>query len=220
MERRLKERLTGASVLVLLAVIFIPMVLDDSQEPDSMITKTNIPEKPNGEFSSRLIPLPQPEDIIPPEPETEPVITPIEDTGVQVAPIPIVPDDSPESVIVVDNSRDESPLIAPDEIPLVAPANTETVAPVQVIHDSSNDKKGLTAWVVQVGSFAIEENANKLNDKLRTAGYRSFVQPVKNRNSLSYRVRVGPEILRSEALKQKSKLQEKMKLEGIVLDYP
>jgi len=198
MERRLKERLIGASVLVLLAVIFIPMVLDDSQAPDPMITRTNIPEKPNGEFSSGLIPLPEPEDSIPPEPEmeTEPAITSIEDTGIQPPPT------------------------APDEAPPAAPGDTERVEPAQVINDSGNDKKGLTAWVVQVGSFTSEENANKLNDKLRTAGYRSFVQPVKNSNRLSYRVRVGPEILRSEALKQRSKLQEKMELEGIVLNYP
>ncbi len=230
MERRLKERLIGASVLVLLAVIFIPMALDDSQEREPLIGKTNIPQKPDGEFSSRLIPLPQPEDIIPPAPETEeaemeepaiqtaPIITSMEDPATSGQTLP--PHEMVAAKGIIVPAEGEPPPTVPPRTAAALADNTQTAVPPQGVNDGSHDKKGLTAWVVQVGSFAIEENANTLNDRLRTAGYRSFVQPVKNRNTLSYRVRVGPEILRSEALKQQSKLQEEMNLQGIVLDYP
>ena len=57
MERRLKERLIGAAVLVMLGVIFIPMILDDSSETDITITETNIPRRPDDNFSSRIVPL-------------------------------------------------------------------------------------------------------------------------------------------------------------------
>src|SRR3990172_8539978 len=57
MEQRLKERLVGASVLVILAVIFIPMLLGGSPESDQLITETNIPERPISKSGSRVVPL-------------------------------------------------------------------------------------------------------------------------------------------------------------------
>ncbi|MEJ2762234.1 MAG: hypothetical protein P8126_12100 [Gammaproteobacteria bacterium] len=57
MERRLKERLIGAAVLVMLAVIFIPMILSDSNRTETAITKTNIPQRPEGEAPSHIAPL-------------------------------------------------------------------------------------------------------------------------------------------------------------------
>ena len=46
MDQKLKERLAGATVLVLLAVILPPLLLDDAREVETRITTTNIPEKP------------------------------------------------------------------------------------------------------------------------------------------------------------------------------
>ena len=84
----------------------------------------------------------------------------------------------------------------------------------------ASDSVGLSAWIVQLGSFTDEENAESLNKELRKAGYPSFVEPLKKDGKISYRVRVGPEIKRSEALKVLKKLKEKMKLDGIVVSYP
>jgi len=79
---------------------------------------------------------------------------------------------------------------------------------------------GVSAWIVQLGSFTDEDNAQSLNKKLREAGYPAFVEPLKRNGKTSYRVRVGPEIKRSEADKLLKKLKEKMKLDGIVVSYP
>ena len=57
MEHRLKERLIGAAVLVMLAVIFIPMILNNASRNDTAITETNIPKRPAGEFDSKIVPL-------------------------------------------------------------------------------------------------------------------------------------------------------------------
>ncbi|RJQ48371.1 MAG: hypothetical protein C4528_02610 [Gammaproteobacteria bacterium] len=65
-----KHRLTGAIILVILAVIFVPMLLDG--ESPTTITETNIPPKPD-EFSSKVIPL---DKIIQPVlPETFPSVS-------------------------------------------------------------------------------------------------------------------------------------------------
>jgi len=65
-----KHRLTGAIILVILAVIFVPMLLDG--ESPTRITETNIPSKPD-EFSSKVIPL---DEITQPVlPETSPSVS-------------------------------------------------------------------------------------------------------------------------------------------------
>ena len=102
------------------------------------------------------------------------------------------------------------------------PATAGAAAETAPGADTGVEHRGLTGWVVQVGSFS-RENADKLNDKLRGEGYRSYVvdEPVKaGDGSLLYRVRIGPEVLRSEALKLKAELKKEMKLDGFVLNYP
>ncbi len=78
----------------------------------------------------------------------------------------------------------------------------------------------MSAWIVQLGSFTDEGNAQSLNEKLRKAGYPAFVEPLKKNGKISYRVRVGPEIKRSEADLLLKNMKDKMKLDGIVVSYP
>jgi len=188
MEQKSKERLTGAVVLILLAVIVIPLLLDDTRRPDTGISATNIPEKPEERFTTRLIPILEQDEVLPAGEATEDVPAPVEAEVADAA----------------------EPATAGE--PAGAAPGTETEV----------ENKGLTGWVVQVGSFS-RGNADKLNDKLREAGYRSYVvdEPVKaGDGSLLYRVRIGPEVLRSEALKLKAELKKRMKLDGFVLNYP
>lgn len=65
MEQRLKERLTGAGVLLLLVVIALPLILDDTREAERRIKTSNVPEKPDGEFTTRLVPIPEPDAVLP-----------------------------------------------------------------------------------------------------------------------------------------------------------
>ena len=188
MEQRLKERLTGAVVLVLLALIVIPLLLDDTRQPDTRISATNIPEKPDDRFSTRLIPILEQDEVLPAGEEAEAVPAPVE---------------ADDTAAAEPATAEQTPETAPD---------TGTGAA----------DKGLTGWVVQVGSFS-RGNADKLNEKLREAGYGSYVveEPVKAEDgSLLYRVRIGPEVLRSEALKLKAELKKAMDLDGLVLNYP
>ena len=188
MDQRLKERITGTTVLVLLAVVLIPLVLDDSRVVETGITTTNIPEKPDEEFTTRLVPIPEQDDVVP-----------------------------------VEEEADVSPARAASGN--TDPAGTETAAepePVANAADAEVGTAGLTGWVVQVGSFS-RKNADNLNEKLRAEGYPSYVvdEPVTAKDgSLLYRVRIGPEVLRSEALKLKAEIKKEMDLDGFVLNYP
>ena len=188
MDQRLKERLTGTVVLILLAVIVIPLLLDDTRQPDNRISTTNIPEKPDEGFTTRLIPILEQDEVLPAGEDAEDIPAPVE----------------------------------AEDAPAAAPATAGELTEAAPDADAVVGNKGLTGWVVQVGSFS-RENADKLNDKLRGGGYRSYVvdEPVKaGDGSLLYRVRIGPEVLRSEALKLKAELKKEMKLDGFVLNYP
>lgn len=196
MERRLKERLIGAAVLVMLAVIFIPMILDDTSETDVAITETNIPARPEDDFNSRIVPL------------KESDFTPI--------PVESLPQEETEQMVEV---LEEQAKATEQSIPVIEDDTKPT--PVQTREKPiDSNHMGITAWVVQLGSFGSEENAQKLNEKLRLAGYPAFVEPLKNKSGMAYRVRVGPELLRSDAQALQKKLKKTMQIDGIIIRYP
>jgi len=193
MESGLKQRLTGAAVLVILAVIFIPMLLDTAKEDKQEMEGANIPAQPadmpappEEDFSSRVVPLEQP-----------PVPAPAEEAE-SIEPAPIV----------------ENP--APSES---TPAAKVPPQP-EVTNEDQTSRVGVTAWVVQLGSFSSEENAEALNQKLRQAGFKAFVEPLRQNGGTVYRVRVGPELKRSDADGINDRLQKELELDGIVVHYP
>jgi DedD protein len=81
--------------------------------------------------------------------------------------------------------------------------------------------EGIKAWVVQVGSFSEQKNADNLATKLKLAGFLAFVEQIDGKNGDVYRVRVGPEISKDKADAMQLKLQKEQKLsKAIVVQYP
>jgi len=201
MERRLKERLTGAAVLLMLAVIFIPMILDNSVDTDTSIHASNIPPGPEVEFSSRISPLQETDLAIESLPEE----------------IGVIKEE-------VTDLLDELPAVLAGEAPRTEIPVEPKVSPAPVVGKTETEAMGVSAWAVQLGSFSNEANANALNKKLRNAAYPSFVEPLRQASGkMAYRVRVGPELLRSdaEALKEKlDRILNKEGIQGLVVRYP
>ena len=192
MNQRLKERLVGAAVLVVIAVIFIPMILTGPIDTGE-ITETNIPQQPEEKFTSKVIPL----------------------------------DESMQPISVQEQGKEEKAAASTKELEQkqneAETAENENKEPdkvVDTVNSAKNKQVGLTAWVVQLGSFESKENAESLNQKLRKAGFPAFVEPITQNNKTAYRVRVGPELLHTDADKLLDKINKKMKLKGIVLGYP
>lgn len=199
MEQRLKERLVGAAVLVAIAVIFIPIIFNDTPETTS-ISGTNIPEKPETDFSSRIIPMVE---------TSQEKSTSSGTTGISTA-----DEDHLENLAQDDTNVTQEPVVEK------LPSENDDVKSTADKVDKLNADVGLSAWIVQLGSFSSEENAQSLKVKLREAGYPAFVEPINKSGQSSYRVRVGPEIKRSDAELLLQQLQDKMKLTGIVVAYP
>lgn len=76
------------------------------------------------------------------------------------------------------------------------------------------------AWAVQLGALKDEADANKLRDRLRNAGFASFVDKVDSNGSTLWRVRAGPEVDRGAADKLRANIRERMKLDGIIVVMP
>lgn len=80
----------------------------------------------------------------------------------------------------------------------------------------------LSGWAVQVGVFSRKQGADELIARLRAAGYAAFSEPVRvGGGQTGYRVRVGPELKRENAVRIQGELRAKMKLaDALVVAHP
>ena len=222
MERQRKERLVGAAVLIMLAVIFIPMVLDDSVHPEDGITGTNIPPKPEGEFESRVIPLPTAGNAgHGTGSEQVPLPAPVREPETPADPATVAEDLKAEAVPASGSTpATVTPAASTPSSPEAAGTNDPAKGAATATGKTPSNSVGATAWVVQLGSFASAENAEALNKKLRQAGYSAFVEPLQQDGAKVFKVRVGPELRRSGAQSVRDRLKANLGLDGIVVPYP
>jgi DedD protein len=192
-ENHLKQRIVGAIVLVALAVIFIPMLLSGDRDGDMPILESNIPSKPRNVEQLKTLELSPDRPV--PEMKT-PDRTPVDEKTPQAE----TEQGAPEKT-------------APAESQDTGTSDASATPP-------SSESRDSKAWAVQVGSFSKQSNALGLRDKLRTKGYRAFVEKVSTDKGDVYRVRVGPEVHRSQAEELKKDLQAKLKLNGLVVAHP
>lgn len=192
-DNRIKQRIIGAIVLVSLGIIFIPMILSGGREQTMPIFGSPIPPKPENIENIKVLEFEN--TPAPPQTQTE-IRTPVDQYSKK------------------------------DDKPLVAPVKPATEPEQQVKADVKEDKTGnqeskpLKAWAVQVGSFENRKNALALKDRLVKKGFRAFVERIMTHDKTSYRVRVGPEVRRENAVKLQKRIEQKMNIKGIVMTHP
>jgi len=202
MDQQLKERLIGIIVLVLFAVIFIPMFFSGTHDP-ILKNKENISISKESEFISKL----------------KPMTDTATDTDLNTENIKLAPVVEESLAPVVEES------LAPVVEESLAPVVEESLAPVveEIPFNKEilkTDLVGQMNWVVQVGSFSSKDNAEKLNQKVKKAGFRSFVNPITQNNKIMHQVCLGPEYDETDANNLLKEIKNKMKLDGIVKKYP
>lgn len=174
-DRGLKERLTGAVVLVTLGVIFIPLFLDG-------------PDAKSGESERRSLSLPDVESKS------------AGANGSQTSPpARSAAEAGPKSGSALDrssqNSAEQVAKAGQEVSESVVPETKKAPArPAMAVAENP-----LSAWAVQVGSFSSQDNAERLSADLKKRGYRAFVTRLTTSNKTLYRVRVGPEQERARA---------------------
>jgi len=196
-----RQRVVGTAVLVALAVIVVPILIDFRQGDDEGIRSTNIPAKPEG-YHVEVLRLPS----IDAGTDT--------DTGIQEESVVGGDDAAKAATESAEEAANESSneaggtsATAVREKPDTTPEQTLTGLPAP------------EAWIVQVGSFGSEQNALALRDKLRGKGYTAFVETVHLDGKRVVRVGVGPEMLKSKSEALRDKLASDMGLSGLVVSY-
>ena len=81
-------------------------------------------------------------------------------------------------------------------------------------------EKAIKSFALQVGTFSSNENAEKLRNTLRKAGYTTFVQKSQSRGKTRYKLRVGPELEHSVLEKWKKDLRKSHKIDAYVVNHP
>ena len=73
---------------------------------------------------------------------------------------------------------------------------------------------------MQLGAFKSEAEANKLRDRLKSAGFVAFVDKLDADGGTLWRVRAGPETDRGNADKLRGRIKDKLKLDGMIVTQP
>ena len=186
MDRRVKERLVGASILVLLLVLIVPELL--SGPPPAGPVTPGLPVSTPEPVRNVTVELATSK---PPAPE--PLPTPAEaaasaasaaagggSTGASQAA-------HPASIAAMAPPRAAPPTVT--TLPAAAPAGP---APQLETAASSPTSHADRAWAVQLGSFASRANVDKLVHQLKAQGFAVYVLSGGAGASVRYRVRIGP----------------------------
>lgn len=83
----------------------------------------------------------------------------------------------------------------------------------------SKDRAG--GWAVQVVAYSKQADANQLRDRLRKAGFDSYVDKVTSNGRSLWRVRVGPLTQRDDAVSALARIKSQFsRLQGVVVTLP
>lgn len=212
-----KQRLIGATVIVALVVIFVPMLFEPrpSEAPGAPgHEQLSIPEAP------RFEPDLKSEVFLGPEDSGVGGFEPGRATESRPLALPPPTDLDPASVAGIGDESldaDERESI-PEPVPF-----SRSAPPAAPVHEAAPPRRapdGMPTWVVQVASLGNAQAAGDLESRLRAAGFSAFVEQAEVRGKLYYRVRVGPELDRAKAERTAARLREQQKVETLIQSYP
>lgn len=260
MDTHLKQRLVGATVLMALVIIFLPMLLDERPSVDEQLADTNVPDQPHHELSTDVLPtadideaqnqfesqsgvtaLGTAEEQEAPEtaPDEQGGVTAVEEAvsveapGEETVAAAVEQADSssgnavdrqetPKDTGVVEaQSAEQGAQAQSGNDRSTAQAGGDTASASESVADAQPEtREGLTAWVIQVGSFSTQAKADTLLNKLKAGGFPVFSEQAYVNKKNVYRVRVGPELDRKNAETLQARMKKELKVSGIIVRYP
>jgi cell division septation protein DedD len=199
MDRRVKERLVGASILVVLIVLIVPELLSGPAPPAETPTLPVRAPEPirNVTVDLRTSKAPAQEldaeaaSSVQPSGARDDAASSATTTAMSAATIAApsaAADTAPRSAAAA-----PSALATPPAATLQPSAPLETSLPPPTSKSTgSTPAAGGRGWAVQLGSFESHDNADKLSRQLKAQGFAVYVVPRGSGGSLRYRVRIGP----------------------------
>lgn len=229
MDIALKQRLVGASVLIALAVVVLPMLLGGRPEGDAVkTTRIEVSEPPEEiDFTVRRYPVGEQEGIEapPPPPARLDLPAPQATDPAQTEPTPgeqglaeAVPDEAGEPAASAPKAEESAPPPA-ETVAVAEPAPEPESEPPPAVAEPPAVKPTPTPtpaaspsgrYVVQVASFGSVGNARKLSEKLGGLGYSVLTDTVSADVGTLNRVRVGPYGSEAEAQQAVARLRDQV----------
>lgn len=204
-----KHRIIGAIIIVSLAVIFVPMILDRHPSPDPS-TVGDIPA-PTPESENKVVVTP-----VPPPTSAKSSAPPVE--APKVATAPSVPKPEPTAP----KASSDKPVAPPAKTAMKesssAPAKPASKPAPKTPEPKAAEVK--SGWVVQVGTFASASNATRLEEQLKKHGHVVTRERITRDGANALRLRVGPFKDKALALKAQGQIQKETGVLGVVLAYP
>jgi DedD protein len=224
MDRRVKERLIGASILVALAVLVVPELLSGpkpSVAPAPTLPAAAAPEPiRNVTVDLTTSKAPANSEVEQAAPEATSGAANSSTASVAStaagANVPAAQTAAPSAAPVSTPSAASIPAPRASAASNSAPSSASTKAPIKqpaarrVAVESaaaSPTSNGHGSWSVQLGSFASRANADNLTRQVKGQGFAVFVLPGGSGSAVRYRVRVGPLSDRESAERMAAKLK-------------
>jgi DedD protein len=183
METRIRERLVGAIALVAIVVILVPELLTGPRSSAPPAT------------SDAAAPV-----------RSVTIDLTTGERGTIARPRPSAAPASEDAAVTHEATAAAPPLASPLTAPPAAPSPPPASAPSSLEGSPSAAaipaaaaNAGPQGWVVQLGSFASRDNAERFASSLRSKGYAAFVAEFRGSGRVLFRVRVGPEQDRTRA---------------------
>lgn len=131
--------------------------------------------------------------------------TPVQKPAVE-KPVVVAPKPEEKTVAKATEKPAVKPVEKPAEKPAVKPAEKPAAAG--------------TGFAVQLGAFASAEEAQKLRDRARAAGFSATTEAVKTDKGVLIRVKLGPTTTRQSADALRASAQSKLGVAGVVRSQP
>lgn len=222
----IKHRVAGAALLVFIAVIVLPLILDGHPEglqpPEAVAPADRAPPE---EFVSKIQPLSMPTTTHgdPGAAQGTPAGEGLPERKAS-APAPAgAPEPStaerPKRAPVAAVASPAAPKVAP-AAPQAAPdeqADTGERSPPTKVPAAAPARRG---WVVQVGVFSKPDNASRLVAQLRDAGFSAQASPTDTQSGAVTKVWVGPFDERVRAARVRADIEKAVGQKGFIAAYP
>lgn len=215
MEPQLKQRLVGAAVLVSLAILIVPVLLDGGYRQTTPPPRDMAP-MPQDSFEDVVHPLP-PDVKEALDAGLDADADTLSETAAAAADMLATPDVTPPGFAVdaeapaPSASQSERPPPAMTAAPPAAPPPARTPSPAPPAGEQ---------WTVQLGSFANRTNAESLLGRVKATGVAGFILPLTDAGKTSFRVRAGPVEGRAAADRLRKKLEETQGIRGMLVRHP
>jgi len=230
-----KNRIIGAAVITSIAAIFLPMFFDDTIEhsqqtksefniPKSRLVKEmsvpttaaeviSIKSKPNDVVISKQAAKVVFEETLQPLNNDEQNIAAVDIASIAKTMEYNQPSKAIKHAAVIGSRPPPRFKLKPTNITGSRPPARFKQKPASTQSTQASMKR----WVIQLASFGKQANAIEFRDKLRNKGFTAYIDANNSGSKTIYRIKVGPELNKSRALRNKRRIEKLYDINGLLL---